>query len=349
MNATAIEYKRGGEEEIVQRHFAPLAAGFPGAFGLADDCAALPVPPGHDLVVTTDPVIAGVHFLPDEDPANIAWKALAVNVSDLVAKGAAPLAYTMAVAFPERPRDAWLEAFARGLGNAQKAFGCHLAGGDTDRTPGPLTVSITAFGTLPAGALVRRSTARPGDVVYVTGTIGDAALGLRLRQDPSLVSKWGLSSDQRAALESRHRAPTPVLGFESILRKHATAAIDVSDGLVKDFERLCAASDVAGRLVVERQAISEAALAVVDAGGATLAELVTGGEDYELLIAVRPDSLGSDRTFERAAEAHGLRVTTIGLLKTHDAELPRVAVYLRTGPDDIEIDTPRTGWDHFKA
>lgn len=338
-------HSNGGEEDIIQRHFAPLAAGLPGAFGLTDDCAALTVPPGHDLVVTTDPIIAGVHFLAGEDPANIAWKALAVNVSDLVAKGATPMAYAMAVAFPERPSEAWLRAFARGLGDAQQKFSCHLAGGDTDRTPGPLTVSITAFGTVPTGTLVRRSTARPLGHVYLTRTVGDAALGLRLRRDPSLAANWGLSSAQRESLESRYLRPSPVLGFEKILREHATASIDVSDGLVKDFERLCRASGVAGQLIVERRAISEAALAVVDAGGATLADLITGGDDYEMLIAARAGE--SHKRFERAAAAHGTRVTLVGVLKKHDAGTPQVAVFLGPGPDYQELETPKTGWDHF--
>lgn len=335
----------GGEAGIIRRHFAPLAAGFPGAFGLEDDGAVLPVAAGHELVVTTDPIIAGVHFLPGEDPAKVAWKALAVNVSDLVAKGATPLAYTMAIAFPERPAETWLEAFARGLAKAQQTFGCHLVGGDTDRTPGPLTVAITAFGTLPAGSMVRRSTARPGDVVYVTGTIGDATLGFRLRQDPLLARAWNLSEAHREALERRYLAPNPAVGFETVLREHASAAIDVSDGLVKDFERLCCASDMAGRLVLERMVFSAAAQAVIDAGGIAEAGLVVGGEDYEVLMTVPPGIRQSNRAFEMAAEAHGTRVTSIGVIKRHCAELPRVAVF--AGPDLRQLDLPRTGWDHF--
>ncbi len=149
-----------GEELLIAEFWAPLAAAFPGAFALKDDCAVIAPPPGTELVVTTDALIEGVHFLPGEDAGAVGWKALAVNVSDLVAKGAEPLAYLMSIALPAPPDPAWLGKFAAGLRRAQEAFGCHLAGGDTDRTPGPLSVSITAFGCVPSGAMVRRSTAQ---------------------------------------------------------------------------------------------------------------------------------------------------------------------------------------------
>ncbi len=328
---------RGGEEDIIQRHFAPLAAGFPGAFGLTDDAAAFEIPPGRDLVVTTDAVVEGVHFLPGEDPARIAWKALAVNVSDLVAKGAAPLAYMMAVAFPARPSEAWLEGFARGWRAAQEAFGCHLAGGDTDRAPGPLAVSVTAFGVVPAGAMVRRATASAGDAVYVTGTIGDAALGLRLRRDPALGAAWGLDPAAVASLEARYMTPFPVQGFGDILRAHASASIDISDGLAKDFDRLRRASGAGGRIELERIPLSAPARAVLGAGGATLADLITGGEDYEILIAV-PEARGP--AFERAARDHGTQATRVGAL----TDERRIVV---AGGDGRPLDLPCLGWDHF--
>ena len=156
-----------------------LTAGAPGAFGLRDDCACLTPRPGYDLVLKTDPVRAGVHFFPDDPPAAIAWKALAVNVSDLAAKGARPVAYLMALSFPAPPTRTWVTEFARGLGAAQAAFGCHLIGGDTDRSPGPLSIGITVIGEVPLGAMVRRDTARPGDAIYVSGTLGDSGIGLR--------------------------------------------------------------------------------------------------------------------------------------------------------------------------
>lgn len=330
-----------GEDEIIQKYFAPLAAGYPGAFGLTDDGAVVSAPIGEELVVTTDPIIEGVHFLPDTIPFAIGWKALAVNISDLAAKGAKPLAYVMALALPRLPPDSWLTAFRDGLADAQRQFGCHLAGGDTDRTPGLLTISITAFGSVPAGAMVRRSGARPGDLVYVTGTIGDALLGLQLWGDVSRVAKWALDPVDRAFLVDRplfpNRPPSVSAGFADILRKHATAAIDVSDGLVKDFDRLCRASNVGGRLDAACVPLSRAARHVLDAGGASLADLITGGEDYQVLLTVPPERA---EAFEIAARACRSEVTRIGVTTGGAA----VVVH---GPDGRPLDLLRTGWDHF--
>src|SRR6476620_6391259 len=180
-----------GEEAII-RLLAPLAQGAPGALGLEDDCALLAPAPGSELVLKTDPVAEGVHFLADDAPEDIAWKALAVNVSDLAAKAARPLGYLMALSFPEPPGVAWLARFAAGLQAAQSAFGCHLLGGDTDRRPGPLTITITIVGEVETGRMVRRATARPGDALFVSGTLGDAALGLLLRKDQALAGRWQL-------------------------------------------------------------------------------------------------------------------------------------------------------------
>ena len=161
-----------GEESLIQEFLAPLAAGYPGAFGLTDDCAAFTPTAGCDLVVKTDPVAADIHFFPDDAPEDIGWKALAVNVSDLAAKAATPRAYLMALSFPEAPNRDWMQRFAAGLSQAQQAFGMHLIGGDTDRRPGPVTVSITVFGEVPAGRMVRRGTAKAGDLICVSGTLG---------------------------------------------------------------------------------------------------------------------------------------------------------------------------------
>ena len=328
------------EEAIIGEFWAPLAAGFPGAFGLKDDCAAITPAPGLDLVVTTDAVIAGVHFFPGDDAGAIAWKALAVNVSDLVAKGAAPLAYVMSLALPEAPERAWLAAFAEGLRRAQAAFGCSLIGGDTDRTPGPLGVSITAFGTVPTGRMVRRSTARPGDALYVSGTIGDAALGFALRRDPELALRCGLDAAAQAHLDAKYRQPRPPVGLRSALLNHASAAMDISDGLVKDFDRLARTSRAGGEIDATAVPLSAAARAVLAAGGATLADLITGGEDYEVLAAIAPQQV---EKFETAAAAAGTPVTRIGFIA--DAAL---GLSVRDGSGRAMAFT-RTGWDHFSG
>ncbi len=324
------------EEAIIAEFWAPLAAGFPGAFGLEDDCAAIVPEPGRDLIVTTDAVIAGVHFFPGEDAGAIAWKALAVNVSDLVAKGATPLAYLMSLALPETPERAWLAAFAEGMRRAQSVFGCSLIGGDTDRTPGPLSVSITAVGTVPTGRMVRRSTAKPGDAVYVSGTIGDATLGLALRRDPALASRCGLDAGAQADVGARYRQPRPPVGLRGTLLDHARAAMDISDGLVKDFDRFCRASHVGGEIDVAAVPLSAAARAVLAAGCTTLADLITGGEDYEVLAAIAPQEAGK---FEATAAAAGTPVTRIGFIDDG-------GVRVCDGSGRVMAFT-RTGWDHF--
>lgn len=325
------------EDDIIQRYLAPLAADFAGAHGLLDDCATLSPPPGHDLVVTTDALVEGVHFLPGEKADAVAWKALAVNVSDLVGKGARPLAYLMALALPSAPEVAWMRAFAGGLGHAQQAFGLHLAGGDTDRTPGHLSVSITAFGIVPAGRTVRRSGARPGDRIYVSGPIGDATLGLRLARDPFLAATWGLDAAGAAALLDRFRRPVPRVAVAGAVLEHASASMDVSDGLAKDLARLCRASGCRAVVKIDDVAISAAARQVVTVGGASEAELITGGEDYEVLCTV---PAARARAFEAAARKAGVTCARIGEMQAGE-ELVLV------GRDGQPLSLNRSGWDHF--
>lgn len=323
-----------GEDNIVQEFLAPLAAGFPGAFGLQDDCAVLAPAPGCELVVKTDPIIAGVHFLAQADPADIAWKALAVNVSDLAAKGAEPVAYLMALALPHAPQRAWMQQFADGLGQAQQAFGCHLIGGDTDRTPGLLTVSITAFGSVAAGKMVRRGAARPGDQLFVTGTLGDAALGLGLLAQPALAAQLSLRAADVAALTRRHSRPQPRLQLVPLLRSHAGAAMDLSDGLVKDCRRLCAASGVGARL---RQGDVPLSPQVENAGPDWQRQALTGGDDYEVLAAVPPAQASA---FLADAAALQFRVTRIGeIIDGEGVTVER--------PDGTVLEFASAGWDHF--
>jgi thiamine-monophosphate kinase len=332
------ETRLHGEEAIIAL-LAPLAEGFPGAFGLKDDCALITPLPDTDLVLKTDPIAEGVHFLPDDAPQDIAWKALAVNVSDLAAKGARPLGYLMALSFARPPTLVWLQDFADGLKAAQQQFGCHLMGGDTDRRPGPLTISITAIGSVPRGQMVRRATARAGDVLFVSGTIGDAALGLALARDSKLVGELGLNNADAQFLRQRFRRPQPRLALAAALRQYASAAMDVSDGLVKDLERLLRASGVAGRLAAADVPLSEPARRVVARFPERLAQLVTAGDDYEVLASV-PE--GKAAAFAAAACKDGLPVTRIG------AALPGPAALTVLGPDGRPLPLPeRTGWDHF--
>jgi thiamine-monophosphate kinase len=331
-----------GEETIVEL-LTPLTEGDPGAFSLKDDCALLRPEPGTELVLKTDPVAEGVHFLPGEAPEDIAWKALAVNVSDLAAKGATPVGYLMALSFPEAPSRRWLTAFAEGLRRAQSRFGCHLLGGDTDRRPGPLTVSITAIGSVPQGQMVRRTTAQAGCALLVSGTVGDAALGLALAQDRALAAAWGLSEAEAAYLLGRYRRPQPRLALAPLLRRYAIAAMDLSDGLVKDLERMLRGSGLGGHLRAGDVPLSAAARKVLAQEPQRLTQLIAGGDDYEVLAAVRArcDEL-------RTAAAHaGVPLTEVGVVGP--SAWPDIGSgLLIEGPDGQLLALDRTGWDHFR-
>ncbi|MCC7251095.1 thiamine-phosphate kinase [Hyphomicrobium sp.] len=327
----------GGEDKLSQSTFAPLAAGFAGALGLEDDCAFLTPPAGEDLVLTTDAVAEGVHFFSDDLPADIAWKGLAVNVSDLTAKGARPIAYLLSLAFPERPEQAWLDGFSAGLAEAQAAFGIRLAGGDTDRRPGPLSVTVTAIGSVPQGRMVRRATARAGDLLFVSGTLGDSALGLMLRTDPGRAAELGLDTAGANALLGRYLRPDPPLALASHLISFATAAMDISDGLVKDCGRLARASGLAAAIDGGRLPLSRPAREVLDREPRLLAVVATGGDDYQVLAAVAPDRA---EAFRRAAAESGVHVTEIGRL----ADGAGVTI---TGLDGRPLALGATGWDHF--
>ena len=230
-----------GEDSLIARYFKPLATD-PGAFGLGDDAAILKAS-GDDIVVTTDAIVEGVHFLPDDPPDTIARKALRVNLSDLAAKGATPAGFVLTLAL-RAADDAWLAPFARGLGEDATQFGCPLLGGDTVSTPGPLMISITAFGRVPSGRMVHRSGAKPGDRVVVTGTIGDAALGLDILKGGAVAAALADDAAAREMLVGRYRVPQPRNALAQAVRDHASAAMDVSDGLAGDLAKLCAASGV---------------------------------------------------------------------------------------------------------
>ncbi|HEV2956929.1 MAG TPA: thiamine-phosphate kinase [Xanthobacteraceae bacterium] len=324
-----------GEDRLIARYFRPLAR-HPGALGLADDAALLTPPPGCDLVLTTDGVIAGVHVFPDTPADAIARRALRVNLSDLAAKGATPAGFLLALALPADTTDKWLAAFARGLDADAEHYACPLLGGDTDRTPGPLSVSITAFGTLPTGTMVRRSGAREGDALFVTGTIGDATLGLELRKNPKAGAS--LKAAEHNQLLMRYLMPEPRNALAETVRAHASAALDISDGLVGDLVKLCRASGVSAQIEVGRVPLSDAALALVKAKPVLLERALSGGDDYEILAAVPP---GKEEAFRAGARAAGIAVTEIGRLAAGDAP-PRFI-----GRDGRPLAFARPSYSHF--
>ena len=303
---TDRENHSSGEDDLIARHFKPLATD-PGALGLVDDAAILKAQ-GEDIVVTTDAVVAGVHFLPDDPPDTVARKALRVNLSDLAAKGATPAGFVLTLAL-QSADEAWLAAFARGLGEDAAHYGCPLLGGDTVSTPGPLMISITAFGRVPAGKMVRRDGARPGDCVMVTGTIGDAALGLDLLRGGAVAAALADDGAAREVLIGRYRVPQPRNALAPALRDHASAAMDVSDGLAGDLAKLCAASDVSAVIDAPRLPMSAVATALLAAGVTDIAALVSGGDDYEVLCTV-PDT--HCESLAGAARGAGVALTPIG-------------------------------------
>ena len=317
------------EDELIARYFKPLAK-HPGAFGLADDAAAITPPAGHDLVLKTDGLIAGVHFFPDDPAEGVGRKALRVNLSDLAAKGAAPLGFLLAIALPKDFSEDWLAGFTRGLGEDADAYGCPLLGGDTDSTPGPISISVAAFGTVPTGTMVKRSGAKVGDRVFVSGTIGDAALGLRVRK--------GELADPSGHLVTRYRVPQPRTALAEALRAHANAAMDVSDGLVGDLAKLCAVSNVSADIEVARVPLSDAASGALGSDCELIKPILTGGEDYEILCAIAPDRVAA---FQSAAAKAGVSVAEIGRIVAGAAP-PRFL-----NPDGNPLTFLRTSYSHF--
>lgn len=326
-----------GEEAIIAEFMVPLAAGFPGAFGLTDDCAVVAPEPGHELVLKTDAIAEGVHFIGDESAADIGWKALAVNVSDLAAKGARPVAYLMSLSFPAAPDRAWLAGFTAGLAEAQAAFGIHLAGGDTDRRPGPLSITIAAIGSVPQGRMVRRGAARPGDLLFVSGTLGDAAVGLRLARGESGDGLAALDQPARAFLLQRFRRPAPRLALRAALLDHARAAMDLSDGLAKDLGRMARASGVSAEVLTDNVPLSDPVRRLVAGAAGWWPSIVAAGDDYEVLCAVEP---ARAEVFRAAAGAAGVPVAAIG--RVGEGSGVRIL-----GPDGLPLPLARTGWDHF--
>jgi thiamine-monophosphate kinase len=312
-----------GEFALIARHFRPLAG--PGALDLQDDAAVLAPPPGRDLVLSADAMVAGVHFLPDDAPDLVARKLLRVNLSDLAAKGAAPLGYLTTVSAPRDTPDSWFAGFAAGLARDQAEFGILLLGGDTTSTTGPVSLSLTILGHVARGQMVRRAGARGGDGIWVTGTIGDGALGLAVAQ--------GRLADPSGHLLNRYRLPQPRLGLA--IAGIASAGMDVSDGLVQDLGHLCRASGLAAEIEAARVPLSDAARV---AGPDWFGVCLTGGDDYELLLAIPPER---EAALLDAARRARIGVTRIGAFRVGE---PGVSV---KGADGLPLQVDAAGWSHF--
>jgi len=322
-----------GEFELIARYFAPLAADAPGAFGLTDDGAVLAGDGGPARVITLDTLLAGTHYLP-QDPADlVARKALRVNLSDLAAMGARPEGYLLSLALAPEVPESWVDGFARGLSADQAHYGVALLGGDTTRTSGPTAISVTAIGT--ADAVLRRSGARVGDRVYVSGTIGDAALGLAVARG---VAGDAGDPDSRA-LAARYRLPQPrvALGAALCERGLASAAIDISDGLIADLGHICRQSGVAADLALPRIPLSTAVQRRVEMDAAHLRTALTGGDDYELAFTAPPENADALAALARDLD---LPLTGIGEV------VPGGEVILRD-PEGRPMTFDHAGWTHF--
>lgn len=324
-----------GEDALIARYFRPIATD-PGAFDLGDDAAVLKAA-GGDIVVTTDAIVEGVHFLSDDPPDTIARKALRVNLSDIAAKGATPAGFVLTLAL-RSVDDAWLQPFARGLGEDASHFGCPLLGGDTVSTPGPTMISITAFGRVPQGKMVHRSGAKPGDRVVVTGTIGDAAMGLDILTGGAVATVLADDAAAKEMLVGRYRVPQPRNALAEAVRDHASAAMDVSDGLAGDLAKLCAASGVSAVIDARSVPLSAAAATLLARGTVGIEALVSGGDDYEILCVI-PE--GSFEAFAHAARQAEVAVTCIGTVIAG----PAVPRFLDN--EGRQIALPRLSYSHF--
>jgi len=322
----------GTEFDIISKHFQPLTQGADEALGLLDDAAVLKVPDGHQLVVTTDAVVGGVHFLESLSPQDIAHKVVGVNLSDLAAMGAMPYAVFLAAQFPTGLAEDWIAAFAAGLKSALEPSGAKLLGGDTVSTPGPMAFTITALGHVQDGKALTRSGAGQGDLVLATGTIGDGALGLAVLLGEVKV----LNDEHRAHLARRYARPEPRWDFASELSKRglASAAVDVSDGLVADLGHICQASGVTATIEAEQVLLSDAAQAVLDHEPSRIKDVFTGGDDYELVFTA-PETALAD--LEELAEMLSLALSVIGRIEPLDTECNEAVQVLDTNGKPLSL------------
>ena len=324
------------EFDEIRNLFRPLTRGAPEALELLDDVAVIGPRPGFELLISTDTIVAGVHALPDTSPADLAYKLAGVNLSDLAAKGAIPDGAFLNVSWPRDWDADDRTAFATALGEALNVYKVRLFGGDTVRTPGPFQASLTVLGWCPMGRAVLRSGARAGDLVYVTGSIGDGWLGLSAAK-----GEGSLSEEDRAALTSRYLRPTPRLEFSAIARDLCSAAVDVSDGLIADIGHIAVASGVGVELDLAAVPVSDPAgrwLRTVDDEAKARLALAAGGDDYE--VACTAPRAAQGELLSRAASI-GLRLTCIGSMISGGG----VSIDFQ----GRKVETDHVGWSHLDS
>ncbi len=315
------------EFDRIRNYFLPLTDSNAMARDLADDAAVIQPVEDTSFVVTTDALTEGIHFFPDTQPSLIAQKALRVNLSDLAAMGATPHAYTLSLLIPHHCDDTWIDAFCHGLAEDQERFGIQLIGGDSSSIDGPVTLSITAFGLAKHHNLLSRSGAQSGDDVWVSGSIGDAFLGLHAIKQ---------QQHHHEALINRYHLPQPRIILGQALHGMAHSAIDVSDGLLQDLEHICHASAVGADIQLQAIPVSDIAREYTDGHHINPVDLLAGGDDYELLFTASPDCHSAIETLSRKLS---LPLTCIGAMKDgHDVTL--------RDEDGDEITMQHKGYQH---
>jgi thiamine-monophosphate kinase len=338
MTSFSSNPRRPSEFATIAKYFAPLSAGAPGAFGLQDDVATLSLPQGRELVAKVDAIVESVHFQRADPASLVAKKALRAALSDLAAKGATPIGYLLSLSLAATADEDWIAEFARGLAEDQEQYGLSLIGGDTTATPGALTISVTALGSIATGMTPRRGGARTGDCVFVTGTIGDAGAGLAV-----LKGEGGaLAPTDRDALILRYRLPEPRLAFGHRLPGMASASLDVSDGLIADLGHIARASGVRIAIDAARIPLSAAVAALWGRGVDAVLRAATSGDDYEIAFTAPGSARAS---LVAAARDMGLGLSEIGVVETSESGESGEGVLLLDRGNPVEV--TRAGYTHF--
>ena len=305
------------ETDLIDTYFRPLTKGDNAALNLQDDAALLSPPDGHELVISKDLFIEGVHFLPQDSAANIGFKALAVNISDMNAKAASPMGFFLGLALPKPPTPDWMQDFCKSLEVLGNAFNCPLLGGDITGSKAELSISITIIGSVERGKMVKRSTANIGDQLFVTGSVGDAVLGFQVMQDPNLQQKWQLTDEEVKFVIHRYCHPIPRGGANALIKQHASAAMDLSDGLYSDLEKLCTASEKSADIALESIPLSEPLQKAIKIDPSLRDLALSWGDDYEILAAIPEDKAPA---FSKDAMFSGVTLTKIGIITAEKTE-----------------------------
>ena len=328
------QIQRRNEMQLIAHYFAPLCDE-EAAFGLVDDAACLTPPEGHDLVISKDMLVSGIHFFAHDAPEDVARKALRVNLSDLAAKGAKPRGYLLGLGLPDDWTEDWLTLFCHGLRTDQDSYHLSLLGGDTVKSPERLVVSVTVIGLVPKGKAVLRQNAKAGDQLYVSGTVGDGALGLLARKGELDLY---LPQDKAQFLAERFTLPTPRLALAPLIQTYASAAMDISDGLLGDAEKLARASGLALHIQRDLIPLCAPAHSLITQSEHFWSPILTGGDDYELLFTVPGDRQDA---FIKEVSKKGAPVTRIGEVKQGET------IHLLTSGGD-EIPMPgHAAYQHF--